>query len=791
MGRRLVAALAATASLLSASAVLAQESHPKDRDEDAASSGQLETIVVTARKQTESLQDVPVAVVAISEAALQRNLANDLSKIAELAPQVSIGRSVTGTGAVITIRGISSAAVDSGIDQSVSFSLDGVSMSRGRIIQTAMFDMQQVEVMQGPQALFFGKNSPAGVISISSADPTSSFEGYVRVGYEFNAKEKYVEAAMSGPLSDNFSARLAGRFSDMKGWIKNVSTPMENPFQPFAPLPGALQGKTGPDGHDLAARLSLVWEPSDDFAARFKATYSSQRSNSNSAYAELFCFGGTTTVPVTLGVPQPGADCEANQVKAESALPPELAVNFPYANGGIPYLKSDMGLVSLELNKSFGNLELVSTTGYYNQLHRGANDADFSAFVQIYGSERERYEMINQEIRLNSDFSGPFNFMIGGYFEHSSRKWLNAPAVLYFLNPATESYVTTVATSDSSGDSFSLFGQLRWEILPDLELAGGARYSHDKKKGTFLNLQNNPAAPFLGLFLYPEGVPLDSRYSDDNVSPEITLTWKPTPNQTVYAAYKTGYKAGGISNPALIDASFTAENLKFGPEKVRGFEAGYKADLFDRTVRLNLTAYRYKYKGLQVTAYDPVAIRYSIRNAASSRTTGFSALIQWLATENLSFDGSLGYNRAKYLNFPAAQCYAGQTPALGCVNGVQDLSGKKLNRAPEVTFSAGGEYTADIGDWTAALSVNAAYSSSYQTATDYGPGGFQSSFWRLNAALRVRTPDENLEFAVIGRNLTDSYYKVVTYTASLGNPDQYSGFFNRPREVAVQMEYKF
>ena len=781
--------LFATTSLAFGPVALAQAASPAPQSGEQAQG--LETIVVTARKQSESLQDVPVAVFAISETALQANLANDLSKIGELAPQVSIGRSVTGTGAVITIRGISSAAVDSGIDQSVSVSIDGVSMSRGRIIQTAMFDMRQVEIMQGPQALFFGKNSPAGVISITSADPTESFEGFVRAGYEFNAKERFAEAAVSGPLSETLRARIAGRFSDMKGWIRNVSVAGPNPFQPAAPLPGATNGRSGPDGRDIAGRLTLVGEPSDDFSAKLKATYSSQRSNSNSAYAEAFCFGGTTTVPATLGVPQPGADCKADRVKSESALPPALAINFPYANGGVPYLKSDMGLISLELAKEFGDVTLVATTGYYNQLHRGANTADFSAFVQIYGTERERYEMVNQEIRLNTNFDGPINGMIGGYFEHSNRSWLNAPSILHFLNPVTGGYPTVVVTSRNRSDSYSLFGQLRWEIADGLELAGGARYSHDKKRSTLLNTQNNPAATLLGINLYPQGVPLNSGYSDGNVSPEATLTWKPDPDQTIYVAYKTGYKAGGISNPSILDVSFTPTNLLFDPEKVKGFEAGYKADLLDRHLRVNLTAYRYRYNGLQVTAYDPVVIRYSIANAASSRTTGVSALLEWVASNALSFNGNVGYNRAKYIRFTTAQCYAGQSAALGCVGGVQDLSGKTLIRAPKVTFGFGGDYRARFGNWSLDLSANASYSSSYQTQTDYGPGGFQGSYWRLNASARTKTPNENLEFAVIGRNLTNTYYKVVTYSQSLGNPDQYSGFFNRPREVALQVQYSF
>ena len=183
-GRLLSALACSTAACVSlASPAWAQAASPAD---DAASSSHgLEEIVVTARKRTETLQNVPVAVSVISANQLQRNVAVNLDKIAELTPTVFAGRIISGTGAILSIRGIGSSPSDSGIDSSVAVDIDGIQLSRGRIITESYFDLKQVEVLEGPQALFFGKNSPAGVISIHSADPTSNFEGYIRGGYEF------------------------------------------------------------------------------------------------------------------------------------------------------------------------------------------------------------------------------------------------------------------------------------------------------------------------------------------------------------------------------------------------------------------------------------------------------------------------------------------------------------------------------------------------------------------------------------------------------------------------------
>src|SRR6201996_6604052 len=176
-----IAVLAGTLSVARA----ADESTPVT----ASAANELETITVSARKRSESLQNVPVALTAVSKADLENHNATDLTKIAELAPQVIIGETATGTGALLSIRGISSSSSDSSLDQSVLVDVDGIPMSRGRIISLATFDMQQVEVLEGPQALFFGKNSPAGVIALQSADPSSRLEGYAKTGYEFNSAE--------------------------------------------------------------------------------------------------------------------------------------------------------------------------------------------------------------------------------------------------------------------------------------------------------------------------------------------------------------------------------------------------------------------------------------------------------------------------------------------------------------------------------------------------------------------------------------------------------------------------
>lgn len=781
--------LCGTILSLGATGAVAQVETEPAADGAAAGVLQLEEIIVTARRRAESLQSVPVSVSAISASELQNNIATDLTKIAELAPQVIIGRQTIGTGAVIGIRGISSTSGDPGLDQSVAVAIDNVVLSRGRIISMATFDLAQVEVLEGPQALFFGKNSPAGVVSMRSADPTSRVEGYVRGGYEFVADERYVEGAISGPLSDTLKARLAVRGSSMEGWVRNVAGPMADPLHPGVVVPGANNGKRQPGGDDFAGRLTLVWNPSDDFDATLKVTGTRQVLNAMNAYAESFCANGQT-VPTALGtIPLATADCKKDQVKSESGLAPDYAGNYPYGNNGVPKYVSNGYLTSLTMNKQFDAMTLTSTTGYYSQNFHGTNNADYTPLALLWSAQFEEYDLVTQELRLSSDLDGPINFAGGAYYEHAWRKFGNFPDIMHAgPNRAAGNYTTFETLSDATTETLSFFGQLRWAITPTLEMAGGARYSHDRKSQDAWNKSVGTTT----LALRPAGSVLASRFKDNNVSPEVTLSWKPVDRQLVYAAYKTGYKAGAISNGALLMASATADNLVIDSEKADGFEVGYKGDILDNRLRLNVTAYHYDFDDLQLGTFNSTTTSFTIQNAAAARTKGIQASVNWLATDRLTLSGNVGYNRARYLNFRDAQCYPGQTAAQGCVGGRQDLSGAQLVRAPDLTYNLGADYAVPLSSaWQADLSVDASYSADYQSAADNAPGGIQDNFWRLNAAVHVGPTDGNFRFSLIGRNLTDSYYLVSTSGRPVGGPNEFIGIFNRPREVVLQAEYRF
>src|SRR5687768_10927191 len=183
----------------------------------------LEEVIVTARKRQENIREIPVAVTAVSAEKLDKYDLRSIEAIAASIPQLSVVRGSSGSGATISLRGIGSTFTSIGIEQSVAVILDGVYYGQGRIINEGFFDMKQVEVLRGPQALFFGKNATAGVLSFTSADPGASFEALARVGYEFEGHTANLEGVVSGPVTDTLGLRLAVRYSDMSdGYVTNI-----------------------------------------------------------------------------------------------------------------------------------------------------------------------------------------------------------------------------------------------------------------------------------------------------------------------------------------------------------------------------------------------------------------------------------------------------------------------------------------------------------------------------------------------------------------------------------------
>ncbi|MFC0205659.1 TonB-dependent receptor [Novosphingobium soli] len=769
-------------------------------------------IIVTARRRAETAQETPVPMTVLSDALLDRYGVTGIDSIAQFTPGLFTGEASGAMGGSISLRGIGSGESMAFVDQAVSTNVDGVPISSAQILRAAQMDLQQIEILRGPQSLFFGKNSPGGIISILTADPGDAPELMVRAGYEFKAREKYVDVTGSAPLTDTLGLRLAAHGSRMEGYIRLVT-----PDAPgtSTPPPGVIPTDLHrfPKQDEMFLRATLAWQPSDRIKVRLKGTYTeTEVVGGPSFYSDIVaCPYGVGQRPF-----EDASNCENDGVVYTAALPPSylaLSPSFAGPYGGRlnrQYLLT--GQVDWDLSEA---LTLTSVSGYYGvrediSSNGGYGPTSNNAFV--VGFSNDQY---SQELRLASDFDGMFDVVIGGFYE--DRRLYTST---FIAVPGINLPLPTESTHQKQ-TSASAFGQLLFNPTEQIQVTAGGRYTHEVK-----DLRDFTVTPYGGT---PFDVTTSPRYPGtrlkfDDFSPEVTVKFTPADDVMLFASYKQGFKSGGF------DAGFTngaialdpSRDQSFDPEEVEGFEAGLKSRFADRQVTFNLTAYWYDYSGLQVSVFDTTSRAFRLQNAAKARIKGIEAETSFSpsAAPGLSLHAAVAYNDSKFRDY-LADCYAGQTAALGCnqqfdtVLGrytAQDLSGRRLRKAPVFTANLGGYFEAGLGALTTSVSADANYSGKYNAGTQLQPLAQQDAFWKLDASWRLFTADRKWELAVIGRNLTNERNLISgidrtgtggakgTSGASctaVGTPAgcvalaDIIGTVAQPRSVAVQLTYNY
>jgi len=761
----------------------------------------IEEVIVTARKREESLQEVPVAIQAFQTEQIERYASTNLNLIADMANNVEFTpRSNNGGGGSFNVRGMAASAGDAGIDASVAVNIDGVQTSRGYITHLGFYDMQSVEILKGPQALFYGKDSPAGVVGTHSALPTDEFEAKVMVGYETETQEKITELMVSGPIIEGLNGRAFMRYSDMgRSWIDNDGSPVPvndtNPYfirEPFD-LPGPIteSGKA----EELFYRITLDWQPTDNFRATLRAHRSKVESEGFNA-GEI----GRCTLPdgsgpggnqvfiqpifgAAYGGPflDPNADCEADWRTSYGSIAPDIAERWsnPRANRGPTsgelWGESRVRLNSLNMQLDLGWATIESISGYVYYNVTALENFGGQTYPAMFGYNPDKHHQYSQELRLITQLEGPVNFMIGGYYDEFRRRHEASVKLGTFgADPDTNISNDLDVRQYSEGKSKALFGQVIWDINDQWEFTAGARYTDDKKESTQTNVYvhnvyEDLSSLLLGIpGLIPslwreEGLPLFAEFSDDHVSPEATLTFRPTDNHTIWFAYKTGYKGGGISNPTLLNNGDEAEDVTFYPEEADGFELGTKSTFMDGRLRANLTAYIYEFKDLQVSVLDTETTIFQILNAGVAETKGVELDTRFVVNDFLMLEAEVGYNVGKYKSFPNAACYTFQVEGCTDLDGnpltndrIQDLSGADLPNAPRWSGSVGFELFFPLTDaWNMSMNVTGQFKDDVLGAADGNPLSAQDGWFKLHTRLGISSADGKWDLHFIGRNLSN------------------------------------
>lgn len=758
------------------------------------SDGDVEEILVTARRQDESIIQAPVTITAVTGEELDTYNLASMQEIATKVPNLVVYKASSGTNAGIFLRGIGSSSQSAAFEQSVAINIDGVTSNVGRLIFGSYFDLKQVEVVKGPQSLYFGKSATAGVISLTSRDPTDDPELMVQFGHEFEYGQDHVEVIASTPITSNLKLRLAGFYQDSPKLYESIL--------PRTPTAGStVRSANKYFGEEtLAGRLTLLWTPTNDITARLKVLHSRYRSDGAIAGFENICVNGT-------GLPQDSAragrvrtnidDCKINGTTSVGDVHPAYLVKFPLANksDGKPYLNDDTTFVSLSLEfKLPNNLNLTTVTGYLDGHQQQMETTDFTTNGTGPQGFDHYNDVMSQELRLASSWGGPFNFLAGLFYQHAEQKFYASQNAVHVAlsagpDPVTGNSFDWQKNQFVIGEVYSAFFAGYLDLFGDLKLSGGMRYTHENKEAMF-------TLPYMHSFLrpptfLPSGSVIDGiNFSDDNWSPELTLKWEPNPNVNAYVSYKTGFKSGGVDNSALPSSTLTPTNpdfpdfLIFESETAEGGEVGLKMRTLGDALKFTSSVFQYHYKDLQVQQLIATGVfQFETFNASEVRTRGVELEGEWSTpVDGLTLRGGAFYTDTRYSeDFVDIR--------------KDNLRGLRLALNAPFTGYAGVDYRGDLspsGDASYSISVDAKYSDEYPLE-DRKLRLSQDSYVTLNAAASVTVG--NWQLAVVGRNLTNELYlySAQDRVGAVAGPNGLDrvATVSRGREVSASLSWRY
>ena len=769
MGRAFRIALLCSAGFSTiASPVFAQDASEQQSEVGEQTDQNSNVIIVTAQGRSQQLEEVPIAIAAFAGESLEQKAILDVETFVPQLPGVTLAESPFQRS--ISIRGVGSTGGNFGYEQSAPFFIDGIFGGRGGQFLVPFFDLDRVEVIRGPQAIFFGKNATAGAISINSARPTSDFYARFSGGYEFIDGGVNGEAVVSGALTDSIRARLAIRYSERGDYLFDTSTNEEVGGDKLFAIRGSVEV-------DLADNLEMYIK--GEFADRKE-----DRRN------QLVCLGGVTTVSDPFGNT---VECVDDLRLSSGALAGPFAAPFP---AGSDFGENDSQNVAVHLNWGLGDHNIQFISGYSAYSSTSQDGLDRSSLSLASSSTKDDFEQWSQEVRLVSPEGKTIEYVLGALYLKQDH--INLTAVNQFLGPAGPMFgapaglpvIGDVVQTQQDAEAFSAFAQLTWNITDELSLAAGGRFTTETKhystdifryvgaagvSVTASNFDTGAAFRTAGLS--------DLTRSEDVFDPSITLTWIPSSDATFYATYAQGTKAGGFEffsrNLGLVLAR---PNLEYDEEEATSYEIGWKTSLFDRLLSFNGAIFHAQYDGLQNQILNTAIIGFETFNF-DGEVSGveLDALVRLPA--GLEIGGAVSYLDATF-----------NEGSVNPFNPAQDFSGNPLPFAAEWSGNA---FVRGNFDVATDLSINALAQVNYT-----GEYGFDAAFNAAENAPATTMLDLRLglasndgwEVAVFGRNVTDEevrmYGAPTALTATFpGAPRGVAR--GQGRTVTVQFRFEF
>jgi len=818
---------------------------------DASSAPALEEIIVTAQKRSENLQDVPISVVAISAQQIKDAGITDIRNLAILTPGLTV--TSEGNEAITTarIRGIGTVGDNPGLESSVGVNIDGVYRPRNGVAFGDLGEIEQIEVLYGPQGELFGKNNDAGVINVTTKRPSNTFGVMAEVtGGNFNDRE--FRSSVTGPLSDIMAGRLYVGFQQNSGFLQ-----VNDGVGP------STQNNTN-SRHAYNTRGQLLITPSDDVDFLIIADYEKRNESCCGAVVE---YPGPFQGLVNFFAATPGLGGKPGALGDSPLIGQPGVTRLPnsyvaYANQVAKQYVRDMGL-SGELNWNLGFGKFTSITAWRDNTVAGGNDVDYTGidlltFPNNGNANSTDFKQFSEELRLAGK-AGSLNWLVGGFFNNE----ILSTRTLGAIGSQFETYVSAVASaaigqqpnpfliSQLTGDlpgatfagtgyndgyaqtarSFALFTNETWNITQGLDLTFGLRGTEEKKTATasYNSIGGGPGCgallpPHSPLLYAPPSVPggiggtaaqafvigygcftgldplftgkgFDQSNTENNLSGTVKLAYHFNEEVMTYVSVADGYKAGGYNlsrvtnSPSAADPLGITPNLNthFPRETVDSGEVGIKTTLFDKTLRLNAALFYQRYKDFQLNTFT--GVQFVVTSLDRVVSKGVDLDFAWATPlSGLTIAGGVTQDLTNIDNFGnALPDFCGGPGNTACTHRNND----RLSFAPLWSGALSATYLMPLsGTLGIRTSVEEKYNSSYNTGSDLDPRKIQSGFGLLNARIGLGALDESWAVEAWGANLADRYY----YAVAFDSPFQYNtitSYLGAPRTFGLTARVKF
>lgn len=750
-------------------------------DED---SLELETIMVTAQKRTQNVQEVPISVAAITPKALDvlGSAALDIRALSARVPSLLIESSFGRTFPRFYLRGIGNTDFDLLASQPVSFVYDDVVLENPLAKGFPMFDMEQVEVLRGPQGTLFGRNTPAGIVKVASVKPSEDFDAHFNISAGQRGTLD-IDAAMGGGITDTVSARLALLSQRRSDFIDNRAPGFEADDQL-----GGFDEK--------AFKAQILWEPADDFSALLMV-------RNRNAEADARIFRANTIRPntndlVTVLPDGSFTDFDFDTVYQDAASRNRQFVDQTGVNLKIEYDMGDYTFTSITANESVEILSVGDIDGGYGNALPFTPDIfgpGLIPFSSETGARMPDHDQFTQEFRIASNDFDTFNYQVGFFFFDEEITVNN----LSFdtLGGGVQNGITE-QTSDTT--AWGIFGSGDYEVSDRLTVTAGIRYSKDEKDWTGTLVQ---AVAFVSPL--PTGSSAADSIDDTFISWDLSATYKYTDTTNIYGRIARGHRAPSIRGNLLFDTAPTTADS----ESITSGEVGFKSRIWDNTARLNGTVFMYQVNDQQLTAVGGSSNVARLVNADTTDAYGFELDIEAAVSENWFVTAGLSYNHTELDDdrLAVAPCGGGCTVTSPTVIRTADgqdladtadnadlgtrvalLDGNTLPQSPEWIANFTARYTYEMGDgnffaytdWAYRSKVNFfLYESVEFTGDPLLEGGLRVGYeWFTDGA--------DYEVAVFGRNITGE--EQLTGAIDFNN---LTGYVNEPSFWGVEFISNF